>query len=64
MGNSLLVVILVVSVFIASVVSVYFYSTNIPSNDHNILNNKLKNLRMKNDLDSAIVFDSMYNEGH
>lgn len=63
MGNSLLVVILVVSVFIASVVSVYFYSTNMPSND-NILNNKLKTMRMKNDLDSAIVFDSMYNEGH
>ena len=63
MGNSLLVVILVVSVFIASVVSVYFYSTNMSSND-NILNNKLKTMRMKNDLDSAIVFDSMYNEGH
>ena len=63
MGNSLLVVILVVSVFIACVVSVYFYATNMPSND-NILNNKLKTMRMKNDLDSAIVFDSMYNEGH
>ena len=63
MENSLLVVILVVSVFIACVVSVYFYSTNMPSND-NILNNKLKTMRMKNDLDSAIVFDSMYNEGH